>query len=82
MTVKSRHGIKIDDQQIAGTQHEVLHFNVSSATNTTAWPQMLGVTIDFIDSDTGMTGLYNHKLLCTPKSLEFAATADNPSGAR
>ena len=67
-----------------GTQHEVLHFNVSSATNKTAWPQMLGVTVDFIDSDTGMAGLYNHTLLRTPTSLEFAATADSPSpsGAR
>ena len=62
--------------QIAGTQHEVLHFNVSSATDKTAWPQMLGVTVDFIDCDTGMAGVYNHKRLRTPKSLEFAATAD------
>ena len=88
VTDKSRPGTKIDDQQIAGTQHEVLHFNVSSATNKTAWPQMLGVTVDFIDSDTSMAGtvdvdpsMYNHKLLRTPKSLEFAATADSPSGA-
>ena len=73
MTVKSRTaGTKIDDQQIAGTQHEVLHFNVSSATNKTAWPQMLGVTVDFIDSDTGMAGLYNQNgplcLSCTTTS--------------
>ena len=78
----ARPGTKIDDQQIAGTQNEVLHFNVSSANNKTAGPQTLGVTVDFIDSDTGMAGLYNHKRLRTPKSLEFAATAASPSGAR
>ena len=43
---------------------------------------MLGFTVDFIDYDTRMSSLYNQKHLRTPKSLEFAATADSPSGAR
>ena len=54
MTDKSRPGTKIDDQLIARTQHEALHF--SGATDKTAWPQMLGVTVNFIDTDIGMVG--------------------------
>ena len=46
----SRPGTKFENNQIDGTMHEVMHFNVTGACPATKWPQYLAVEVQYEDS--------------------------------
>ena len=47
----SRPATKHDNQQIDGTKHETLHFNVMRPIDEVHWPQKLTVKVEFKDED-------------------------------